>query len=99
MTVYLDIADVLAVAREVLGAEPGVRDIGLLDAAVARPGTTIFGKDAYPGLAHKGAALLHSLVANHALVDGNKRVGVVSTILFFRLNGYLVTASDDDSTT
>lgn len=96
MTTYLDLGDVLAVARAVLKSEPVVRDVGLLEAAVGRPRTTLFGRDAYPTLAEKGAALLHSLVANHSLLDGNKRVGVVAMILFFQLNGRRVAMSDDD---
>src|SRR5690606_4208881 len=53
-----------------------VRDPGLLAAAAARPMTTVFGDDAYPTFEDKVAALLHSLVRNHALVDGNKRLAL-----------------------
>ena len=68
------IEDLLGLVRA-LGAGP-VRDVGLLDAACARPRSTVFGQDAYASLEHKAAALLHSSVRNHALVDGNKRLGL-----------------------
>lgn len=55
----------------------------------------MFGVDAYPRLAGKAAALLHSIVANHALVDGNKRLGWLATVVFLDLNGRSVTLDDD----
>jgi death-on-curing protein len=64
----------LHVAERALGFEPKIRDIGLLEAAAARPAASTFGRDAYPDLDAKAAALLHSLAGNHALVDGNKRL-------------------------
>ncbi len=71
---------------EALGVGP-VRDVGLLASAVARPRASAFGHDAYPDLAHKAAALLHSIALNHALVDGNKRLAWLATHAFLRLNG------------
>ncbi len=65
-----------------------VRDAGLLEAAVARPATTLMGEDAYPDLAIKAAALLHSLVCNHALSDGNKRIGWHAAVVFLGLNAH-----------
>ena len=57
----------------------------------------MFGEDAYPDLWTKAAALLHSIVKNHALVDGNKRLGWVATAVFLEINGVTVTtASNDD---
>lgn len=85
---YLDLDDVLAAATAALGGPPEVRDWGLLDAAVNRPRAVAFGQDAYPTLHEKAAALLDSLVRNHALLDGNKRLGWVATRLFLVLNGY-----------
>ena len=75
MTEHLDIDDLLAAAQAVLGHPPEVRDIGILEAAVARTRASAHGVDAYPDLHAKAAALLHSLVVGHALVDGNKRLG------------------------
>lgn len=86
-TDQLDLDDVLAAATAALGAEPVVRDWGLLDGAVNRPQAVAFGQEAYPSLSEKAAALLDSLVRNHALVDGNKRLGWVATRLFLVLNG------------
>lgn len=91
---YLDLEDLLGLVRA-LGAGP-VRDVGLLDAACARPRATAFGQAAYPTVHGKAAALLHSLVRNHALVDGNKRLGWLATAVFLDLNGHPVSAVDDD---
>jgi death on curing protein len=94
MTVhYLDLEDLLQLTRS-LGAGP-VRDPGLLESAVARPRTTVFGEDAYPGTELKAAALLHSICGNHALVDGNKRLAWLATVVFLDINGVSIEASDD----
>lgn len=84
---FLDLGDVLNLASRLLGDPPPVRDLGLLASAVARPQTTAFGEDAYPTIYEKAAALLQSIVINHALVDGNKRLGWVSTAVFLEING------------
>ncbi|MCF8541077.1 MAG: type II toxin-antitoxin system death-on-curing family toxin [Aurantimicrobium sp.] len=65
-----------------------VRDIGLLESAIHRPQSTVFGNDAYPDLFLKAAALMHSLVKNHALFDGNKRIAWSATFVFLGLNGF-----------
>lgn len=71
-----------------MGWEPApIRDIGLLGSAAARPQTTAFGEDAYPDLWTKSAALLQSILKNHALIDGNKRLGWLATAVFLELNG------------
>lgn len=92
---YLTLEDLVDLVRR-LGAGP-VRDIGLLDAAAARPRSSAFGTDAYPTLALKAAALLHSIVRNRALVDGNKRLAWLATVVFCSLNGVEITLSDDDA--
>lgn len=87
-TSYLDLDDLLAVARAALHpVQPVVRDLGLLESALARPQASAFGVDAYPTLHEKAAALLESLARNHALIDGNKRLAWVATRLFLILNG------------
>lgn len=86
MTEYLDLDDLLAAAQTAVGGQAEVRDIGLLDAAAARPRSSVFGSDAYPDLDTKAAALLHSIVTSHPLVDGNKRLGWVAVRLFYLLN-------------
>ena len=90
---YLDLDDLLGLVRA-LNAGP-VRDVGLLDSAAARPRSTVFGEDAYPTLALKAAALLHSLARNHLLVDGNERLGWLATVVFLDLNGTQPDLSDD----
>ncbi len=84
---YLDVEDVLTAARHAAGGPVEVRDFGMLASAVARPGATVFGQDAYPDLFSKAAALLHSLVRNHALVDGNTRAGWAAAWVFLEVNG------------
>ena len=94
---YLDLDDLLLLAGTLLGDPPPVRDVGLLNSAAARPQTTVFGEDAYPDLMGKAAALLQSIVKNHALVDGNKRLGWLATATFLEINGVTATrAANDD---
>lgn len=83
---FLALEDLLDIASGVIG-EYAVRDAGLLAAAAARPRTTVFGEDAYPTFEDKAAALLHSLVRNHSLIDGNKRLAWSATRIFHLLNG------------
>ena len=92
---YLILEDLLSLVRR-LGVGP-VRDVGLLDAAVVRPRSSAFGEDAYPTLKLKAAALMHSIVTNHALVDGNKRLGWLATLVFLDTNGETVELGDDDA--
>ena len=90
---YLDLEDLLRSTR-LLQAGP-VRDVGLLEAACARPRASALGDQAYPTLELKAAALLHSLVRNHALVDGNQQLAWLATAVFLDLNGYTVDLDDD----
>jgi death-on-curing protein len=94
---YLDLDDLVDLARTLLGDPPPIRDVGLLGSAAARPQATAFGQDAYPDLLTKAAALLQAIVNNHALVDGNKRLGWLATAVFLELNGIKAskTANDD----
>jgi death-on-curing protein len=94
VTRYLAVEDVLLIGEVACGVPVTARDIGLLDSACHRPSTTVFGADAYPSLLEKAAALLHSLTANHALVDGNKRTAWLSAVVFLRDNGADVTVED-----
>lgn len=92
---HLDVEDLLELTRR-LGAGP-VRDLGLLDGAAARPRASVFGQDAYPSIASKAAALLHSIVRSHPLVDGNKRLGWLAAVVFLHINGHRVEANDDEA--
>jgi death on curing protein len=92
-TAYLDLEDLLRLTRD-LRAGP-VRDLGLLDSAAARPRASAFGEDAYPTLELKAAALLHSIARNHALVDGNKRLAWLATVVFLDINGHATDIDDE----
>ena len=92
-TRYLALEDVLYLAARI--GEPTPRDVGLVESAVARPRTTVFGEDAYPDVHEKAAALLHSLARNHAFVDGNKRVSWLAAGAFYWINGLELDAPDD----
>lgn len=94
MVEYLDLEDLLALTAD-LRAGP-VRDHGLLEAASARPRTTVFGEDAYPGTLDKAAAMLHSLCKSHALVDGDKRLAWLAADVFLRINEIVVELPDDE---
>ena len=92
---YLELDDIVETIRT-LGVGP-IRDLGLLDSAVNRPRSSAFGKDAYESLDFKAAALLHSMTKNHSLVDGNKRLAWLSTVVFCDLNGFAPAIEDDDA--
>lgn len=93
--IYLTLPELLRVAERVLGPDVKMRDIGLLEAALARPRTTAFGADAYPTLDEKAAALLHSLARNHALIDGNKRLALSGLIALYGVNGRRLALTND----
>jgi death-on-curing protein len=94
---YLTVEQVLFLhARlvEETGGSHGVRDVGLLESAVARPQATYGAEDLYPDVFSKAAALMHSLVSNHPFIDGNKRTGIAAAALFLRVNGFLLAVSN-----
>jgi death-on-curing protein len=93
LTALLTVEDLLALVSD-LSVGP-VRDLGLLDSAAHRPGAVLWGREAYPGLDQKAAALLDSVVGNHALVDGNKRLGWLAVVVFYGLNQVDLDAPDD----
>lgn len=97
MTEYLALDDLLAAADAAAGGRAEVRDVGLLQAAAARPQATAFGEEAYRGLDEKAAALLQSIVAGHPLIDGNKRLGWVALRLFYGVNESDVRPEPDDA--
>jgi len=93
VTEFLNLENLLALAADI-GA-PGIRDIGLLDAAAHRPQTRLNGSEAYPGIHEKAAVLLESITRNHPLVDGNKRLGWLAVYVFYGLNDLYLDAPDD----
>jgi death on curing protein len=97
---YLTLGEVLELHRLVLvqtGGGSGLRDLGALEAAVAQPRQTFEGRDLYPTLVDKAAALGFSLIQNHPFVDGNKRVGHAAVETFLLLNGHELQAAVDEA--
>ncbi len=94
--IYLTLSELLHVAERTLG-EVLIRDVGLLESAVARPQASAFGEDAYPTLDAKAAALMHSLARNRALVDGNKRLALAGLIAFYGMNGRRLNLTNDEA--
>ena len=92
---FLNLEDIMAMVR-ILSVGP-IRDVGLLDSAVERPRSSAFGEDAYPTFDRKAAALLHSMSKNHALVDGNRRLAWLSTVVFCYLNRVALHLTDDEA--
>ncbi len=95
MTEYLDLEELLQLCRDL--GDLLVRDIGLLHAAAERPSTSPYGRDAYPGVHDKAAALMESLARNHALVDGDKRLSWLAVVVFYGLNDIDIDAPADDA--
>jgi death-on-curing protein len=95
--IYLTLPELLHVAERTRGSGHAVRDYGLLEAALARPRARAFGKDAYPDLDAKAAALLHSIARNHALIDGNNRLALAAVIAFYGLNGRRLILTNDEA--
>ena len=96
---FLTLDEALAIhARQIAryGGALGLRDRGLLESALAMPAATFGGEYLHPSLHEQGAAYLFHLVKNHPFVDGNKRVGLACGLVFLRLNGIRVRATDDD---
>ena len=95
MTIYLTLVELLTIVDE-YGLQQ-VRDVGLLDSAAHRPQTSVFGDDAYPTLDEKVAVLLESIVRNHPLIDGNKRLGWLAAYVFYGRNGVVLDAPHDEA--
>lgn len=95
--IYLTLEEILGVAARVIDGEVKLRDVGLLEAAVARPRASAFGADAYPDLHSKTGALLLSICQNHALIDGNKRLALAATIVMLGVNGWKFTLTNDEA--
>ena len=96
---YLTLGEVVDLHQRLLessGGAAGIRDLGLLESALAQPKAGFGGKDLHPTVIDKAAALGYSLVANHAFIDGNKRVGHAAMEVFLVLNGYEIDASVDE---
>jgi len=94
ITQYLSISEVLELHEMTItkhGGKAGVRDMGLLESALLRCQSGY-----YNTLAEQGASLLQSLCMNHCFIDGNKRVALLATYVFFKMNGYNLNASSKE---
>ena len=92
---FLTLDDLLDLASAM--GVPHVRDMGLLESARLRPQTVLYGVETYPLIAEKAATYLESIVRNHPLLDGNKRLGWASAVTFLALNGEYLATNDDDA--
>jgi death on curing protein len=96
---FLSIAEVIEIHQNQIilyGGEAGIRDIGLLKSALGMPPATFGGEFLHTDIYEIAAAYLFHLVQNHPFIDGNKRVGAVSCLVFLALNGYLFNAPEKD---
>lgn len=96
---YLTVKEILAVHFEIIeatGGRPGVRDIKLLESIVERPKAGVDGQEFYRDVFGKAAAYIEVLINYYVFIDGNKRTGAVATARFLFLNGYRLTASNDE---
>ncbi|MEW6739105.1 MAG: type II toxin-antitoxin system death-on-curing family toxin [Nitrospirota bacterium] len=96
---YLLVEQVLFIHSRLIdetGGSHGVRDLGLLQAAVSRPKATFGGKDLYLDIFHKAASLMESLIKNHPFIDGNKRTAITSVGIFLQRNGWLLETSQKE---
>ena len=84
-----------ALAIEKFGGSIGLRDIGALESALARPFQTFGGDDLYPGIFEKAAAIAESIIINHPFIDGNKRSGYLLMEALLRYKGFRINASDE----
>ena len=98
-TVFLTLEQVLVVHEDQIdryGGSHGIRDLALLESALFRPQTTFAEEELYPTIFNKAAALLHSLILNHAFIDGNKRTATASMLVFLGLNGWEFKVTQQD---
>ena len=96
---YLTVSELIELYRQVMeasGGTVGILSLESLESAVGQPRVTFDGKDLYPTIIEKAAALGFSLVMNHAFVDGNKRVGHYAMETFLVINGYELDSSVDE---
>ena len=95
---FLTLAEIIEIHRDQIsqyGGDPGIRDLGLLQSALAMPAAGFGGSFVHGDLYEMAAAYLFHIVQNHPFVDGNKRTGVVAALVFLALNGVTIEAEED----
>lgn len=95
---FLSLAEVLEIHRDQVeryGGKTGIRDLGLLQSAIAMPAAGFGGRYLHDDLFEMAAAYLFHIVRNHPFVDGNKRTGAVAALVFLSLNGVEIQAGED----
>ncbi|HEY4312020.1 MAG TPA: type II toxin-antitoxin system death-on-curing family toxin [Pirellulales bacterium] len=95
---FLTVEDVLESHAEQIatyGGGQGVRDLALLESAIAQPQSTFEGQFLHADIFEMAAAYLFHLVKNHPFIDGNKRVGLETAIVFLEINGQSIDATDE----
>ena len=93
---YDQIMNIHSVIVDAAGNTDGVRDSGLVEAALAAPFMTFGGEDPHPSIEEKASILCYDLIQNHCFLDGNKRIGVMSMLVFLRINGVSLSFSDKE---
>ncbi|HEU5115870.1 MAG TPA: type II toxin-antitoxin system death-on-curing family toxin [Isosphaeraceae bacterium] len=96
---YLDVESVVRIYLRIMestGGSAGIRDVALLESAIAQPRMSFDGVDLYPSLEEKAAALAFALGKNHAFVDGNKRIALAASDALLRINGFKLSGTDDE---
>ncbi len=96
---YLDEADVLVIHHKIIentGGSHGIRDLGLIKGALARPQSASFGKELFPTVFEKAASYLESIARNHPFVDGNKRTAFALAVRFTETNGFIFDATNKE---
>src|ERR1041384_2338330 len=96
---YLSLPELLLLHRRIIeqsGGPTGVRDLGIIESALAQPRMTFGGADLYPSIIEKASAIAFSLIKSHPFVDGNKRIGHAAMETFLLLNGYEIRATVDE---
>jgi death-on-curing protein len=95
---FLTLDEIVAIHRDQIaryGGSEGVRDLGLLQSAIAMPAASFGGQFLHSDLCEMAAAYLFHIVQNHPFIDGNKRVGAVAAFVFLALNNLRMTAGND----
>ncbi len=96
---FLTLAEILEIHRDQInryGGDPGIRDLGLLQSALAMPAAGLGGRFVHSDLYEMAAAYLFHIVQDHPFIDGNKWTGAVAALIFLALNDVIIVAEEDD---